>query len=91
MHCCKDGEEKHAEHPEEKENDGKKAGMKEYLMAALVIGLLLFAVTTTAQVSQLKKGSGQNEGGQDAETYEEMMVRMHPEQAKSGDSMVGGC
>ncbi len=90
MHCCSK-DEGSKEHPEAKDDGGKKAGMKEYLIIALLIGLLIFAITTAAQVSQLKKGSGQNVGGQDAETYEEMMVRMHPEQAKSGDSMAGGC
>lgn len=105
MHCCskdegekrttsnKDGREKQAVDHKEEENKGKKAGVKEYLIAALVVALLVFAVTTAAQVNQLKKGSSQSEGSQGAETYEEMMARMHPEQAaaSSRNSMAGGC
>lgn len=103
MNCCgkhssqeKGKEQVHEKHAEEK---GEKAGMKEYLMIAVLAALIIFAGVAAAQISALKQGNTASSSSQ-GESYDEMMRRMHPDQyakskgsgsGSSGNTMVGGC
>ncbi|MBI4438717.1 hypothetical protein HY640_02190 [Candidatus Woesearchaeota archaeon] len=89
MHCCESEKKESMEHKAQRK---ESAGMKEYVIAGLLIALVLFAVFEAVQISALKqeRQAAQQSTGTGAETYEEMMQRMHPEQA-AASTMVGGC
>ncbi|GEM_PF-2832987 len=107
MNCC--GQHNTKEHVEEKshgkpaEAEGGKAGFKEYMIIAVLAALIIFAAVAAAQISALKQGNQGSSSGAQAESYDEMMQRMHPDQyakskgvssgssGSSGNTMVGGC
>ena len=77
--------------------DKKESFNANYLIVCLVLLILVFSVIQSFQISSIKKnfsGVGMMEEG-GGETYEEMMERMHPEQAgnkvSSSPTMVGVC
>jgi len=69
------------------------------LIVVLTVILTLFIIVQAFQISALNDGTSGNvvntaTGGSGGETYEEMMARMHPGQAKQATTtpqMVGGC
>ncbi|MBI3051762.1 hypothetical protein HYY74_04875 [Candidatus Woesearchaeota archaeon] len=99
MNCCgsheksRPREEAHSgeeSHGKESPQPEKKAGFKEYLLIALVLGLLVFAVVEAVQIRALSARPASQPAQSGGETYEQMMARMHPEQSSQG-GMVGGC
>ncbi len=95
MNCCgsheksRPREEAHSGE-ESQESPEKKAGFKEYLLIALVLGLLVFAVVEAVQIRALSARPASQPAQSGGETYEQMMARMHPEPSSQG-GMVGGC
>lgn len=81
--------------------------MKSYVLLGLAVIALLISAAQAAQISEMRAslagdavaggGNGGSQGG--AETYDDMMARMHPDQvaqksapaAASAPAMVGGC
>ncbi len=93
MHCCE------SKGTEEK-TVGKPEAWKVYITLGMVVALLVFSLFQSFQIIELKKsgpiGSVLVSAG--AETYEQMMARMHPDQVAAqqgtggaGSQMVGGC
>ncbi len=98
-HCCggkSNVEEQHQSKSsaDDSADEKDKAGIKEYLIAGLLIALIVFAAVTALKINAFNAGGGGggSQQAQGQETYEQMMARMHPEQAaSSGNTMVGGC
>ncbi len=96
MHCCENEKKESSEEQKTPEQKQEASGLKDYLILGLVAALVLFAVFEAVQINAIKQNAvttqpAQSSGG---ETYEQMMARMHPEQAAaktSGSGMVGGC
>ena len=78
---------------------------KQTTILVIVIALVVFSGVQAFQISKIRQGSVGSflsEGSSGGEGYEEMMARMHPDQAGAGNtrssqpssssaSMVGGC
>ncbi|MBI2133394.1 hypothetical protein HYU11_01790 [Candidatus Woesearchaeota archaeon] len=93
-HCCG---EKHEESQESEKHETHhkkdKAGLKEYALIGLLFALIIFASITAIKINALTGGNTDVQDNGGGETYDEMMARMHPEQAaaKNNNNMVGGC
>ena len=76
---------------------------KQITMLVIVVALVVFSGVQAFQINKIRQGSAGSflsEDSSSGESYEQMMARMHPDQAKasstsssqpSSASMVGGC
>ena len=73
--------------------------MKDYLVFGLSLLVLLIVVVQSFQIAEIKNTIS-GKASQSGETYDEMMARMHPDQAAQvvqtrataqAPTMVGGC
>ena len=68
---------------------------KNTIIIVILAVLLLITAVETAELFSIKSkitGSSVKEANDNSETYEEMMARMHPDQARQNSpTMVGGC
>lgn len=81
--------------------------MKNVIIGSIFIVVIVFAIFQSFQISALSKtiGAGDGQKSGSGETYEQMMARMHPDQASAqanapsktrysaaqSPQMVGGC
>ncbi|MBI3033662.1 hypothetical protein HYY72_00700 [Candidatus Woesearchaeota archaeon] len=95
MDSCEECNKNEDRHTKANYGNAGKAGLKDYLIISVLAVLIIFSAVEAFQISAIRNGqpaaqAGQNSGG---ETYEQMMARMHPDQAaaSNGNTMVGGC
>lgn len=94
MDSCEECHKNEDKHANAGHGNAGKAGLKDYLIISVLAVLIMFSAVEAFQISAIRNGQPAAQAGQDGgETYEQMMARMHPDQAaaSNGNTMVGGC
>ena len=68
--------------------------MKNYFVLGMVLLILLVSIIQAVQINTIKNtiSGGATSSGSSGESYQQMMARMHPDQARQNSpTMVGGC